>query len=76
MKTMEEFVKEYEYGVVLKDDRIPLKEVQFGSLASGDEETEELAKVKFNATPRILFGIEGPSSQPTENPLPQGGQSS
>jgi hypothetical protein len=47
-----------------------LEGVQLGGLAGREEESEELAKVRFNAIPRILFGIEGPSIQPTKNPFP------
>jgi hypothetical protein len=71
---MEEFDEDEEQGADSEGDKVPLHGVQLGGIAAEDEESEELARSRFKAIPRILFEIEGPSSKPIQNPQPQGRQ--
>jgi hypothetical protein len=73
---MEDFVKDEEQEADSEEDIIPLQVIQLGGVVRGEEESEELAQVRFKEISKILVGREDPSSQPIENLLWQGGQSS
>ena len=68
-KTMEDFVKDEEQEVDSEEDIIPLQVIQLDRVVCGKEESEELAQIRFKEISKILVGHEGPSSQPTKNPL-------
>jgi hypothetical protein len=71
-----EFDKKEEKEAKAEEDIINLQGIELNRVASGEEEREELARARFKATPRILFGGKDPSSQPIDNPIRQGMQSS
>jgi hypothetical protein len=59
-----------------RDNGIPLVGVQLGSTVAGKEISDELARARFHATPRILSGCKYSSSQLSLIPLKQGRRSS
>jgi hypothetical protein len=48
--------------------------VQLGGATTGEQDSEDFTKSRFQVTPQILFGCEGPSNQPNPSLLGQEGR--
>jgi hypothetical protein len=69
----EDLYQEHEEEEDLEDDetsnRVPLEGCQFGGTRAGEEYNANFAKTRFEGTPRIIFTLEGASSEQVHTPL-------
>lgn len=59
-ENMQGYVDKEEMEVKFKEDAILLQGTQLGGLKVGEEKSDQLARIRFQVIPQVLFGSEGP----------------